>query len=105
MTHYRFDPDRRERRHVVVAAFDNHEEFISLVETIQADIDRRTEAGEFVDENEHASGSIREAGHRRAAAYGRFVERSLRRGVTPGTWLNTDELPSNMWVMQFGDDS
>lgn len=92
VTHYRFDPERRERRDVVVAAFDNDEEFISLVESIQSDIDRRTEAGEFVDENEHASCSIREPGHKRADAYGRFVSKSLRRGVTPGPWLNAYEL-------------
>jgi hypothetical protein len=30
--HYRFDPARRERRHVVVAAFDNKREFEAPIE-------------------------------------------------------------------------
>jgi hypothetical protein len=65
--HYRFDPERHERRHVVVAAFDNEDEFIELIHSIEADIRRRAEAGAFVDKNEHASGMCLEPGHSRAA--------------------------------------
>jgi hypothetical protein len=30
--HYRYDPDRRQRRHVVVAAFDNESEFMARIQ-------------------------------------------------------------------------
>ena len=101
--HYRCDPERRERRNVVVAAFDNEDEFIELINSIEADITQRVAAGAFVDKNEHASGMCLEPGHSRAAARGRFIVNSLRHGVTPGPWLSGVEPPSNSWVMQFDD--
>lgn len=52
--HCRFDPERHERRNVVVAAFDNEDEFIELIHSIGADIKQRAGAGAFVDKNEHA---------------------------------------------------
>ena len=54
--HYRFDPERHERRNVVVAAFDNEDEFIELIQSIETDIKQRAKAGAFVDKNEHAAG-------------------------------------------------
>ena len=101
--HFRFDPERHERRNVVVAAFDNEDEFIKLIHSIEADIKQRADAGAFVDKNEHASGMCLEPGHSRAAARGRFITKSLRHGVAPGPWLSEVEPPSNMWVMQFDD--
>ncbi len=54
--HYRYDPVRHERRHVVFAAFDNEAEFLALLESIRGDIERRRTAGEPIDHNEHSSG-------------------------------------------------
>jgi hypothetical protein len=97
--HYRYDPERRERRHVVVAAFDSHTEMEACLRAVDAQIAARRAAGEPVDAKEHASGTTREAGDDRLAANGRMVSRALGHGVRPGPWLEQIELPRNMWVM------
>jgi hypothetical protein len=96
--HYRFDPERRERRHVVVAAFDNEEEFLACIDTVRAEIEGRKGRGQLADPREHASGVVLEPGYRRRAANGHLVMRALRRGVRPGPWLDELELPSNVSV-------
>lgn len=96
--HYRYDPERHERRHVVVAAFDNEEEFLTCFNTVRAEIGRRRFRGQPVDPREHASGAVLEPGYRRRAANGHLVMRALRRGVRPGAWLDELELPSNVSV-------
>jgi hypothetical protein len=96
--HYRYDPQRRERRHVVVAAFDNEREFVACMEGVQAEIMRRREAGEPVDPGEHASGTVHEPGYRRRAANGHLMIRALRHGVVPGPWLDELELPANISI-------
>lgn len=95
---YRFDPERRERRHVIVDAFDNRAEFEARLASTQRDIDRRRAAGEPVDRNEHASGIVWEPGHRQKAANARLVLRALHRGVAPGPWVSRLDLPSNISV-------
>jgi hypothetical protein len=96
--HYRYDPQRRERRHVVVAAFDNEPEFLACIETVRGEIERRKSHGEVVDPREHVSGTVHEPGYLRRAANGHLVWRALQRGVTPGPWLDELELPANMAV-------
>jgi hypothetical protein len=91
--HYRYDPQRRERRHVVVAAFDNEPEFLACLESVRAGIESR---GELADPREHASGTVRESGYRRRAANGHLVRRAIRHGVATVPWLDELELPSNM---------
>ena len=95
--HYRYDPQRRERRHVVVAAFDKEGEFWACMESVQAEIRRRREAGEPVDPREHASGTVHERGYLRRAANGHLVTRAIRHGVA-GRWIEELELPSNMSI-------
>lgn len=95
--HYRYDPQRRERRHVVEAAFDNEREFLACIDRVRAEIERRREAGEPVDPREHASGVVHEPGYLRRAANGHLVMRAIRHGVT-GRWIEDLELPSNMSV-------
>src|SRR5215831_3735143 len=97
--HYRYDPQRRERRHVVVAAFDNEREFRACMEEVQAGVTRRREAGEPVDPGEHASGIVHEPGYLRRAANGHLVTRAIRRGAV-GRWIEGLELPSNMSVVR-----
>ena len=96
VSHYRYDPERHERRHVVVAAFDNKREFEACLRSIQADIDRRQAAGEPVDRNEHATGRIFEPGHLRRAATGHLVRRMIEHGVDPRPWVAEEDLPHNM---------
>jgi hypothetical protein len=97
--HYRYDPRRRERRHVVVAAFDNEPEFRACMESVQAEITRRRAAGEPVDPREHVSGIVHEPGYLRRAANGHLVMRAIRHGAT-GRWIEELELPSNMSVVR-----
>jgi hypothetical protein len=96
--HYRYDPERHERRHVVVAAFDNEQELLTGMDTVRAEIEGRKSRGELVDPREHASGAVLEPGYRRRAANGHLVMRAMRRGVRPGPWLDELELPSNVSV-------
>jgi hypothetical protein len=95
--HYRYDPHRHERRHVVVAAFENEREMWDCMEEIGAGIRLRRDAGEEVDRGEHASGSVHEPGYLRRAANGHLVSRAIRHGVFPRL-LQEVELPSNMSV-------
>jgi hypothetical protein len=95
--HYRYDPQRHERRHVVVAAFDNEHEMWALMQHIAAEIERRRDEGEDVDPREHASGSQQEPGYRQRAANGHLVSRAIRHGVFP-RYLREVELPSSMSV-------
>jgi hypothetical protein len=101
--HYRYDPDRRERRHVMVAAFDNQREFERCLQAVSADIDRRRAAGEPVDAKEYASGIIREAGDDQRAANGRLVTRAIGHGVSPGPWMQRLAMPSNIALLRAED--
>ena len=90
--HYRYDP---QRRHVVVAAFDNEPEFLACMKSVRAEIERRRDGGEPVDPREHASGIVHEPGYLRRAANGHPVMRAIRHGAT-GPWIEEMELPSNI---------
>lgn len=97
--HYRYDPQRRERRHVVVAAFDNEPEYDACMASVQAEIKARRVRGEPVDPGEHASGIVHEPGYLRRAANGHLLSRAIRRGAA-GSWIGHLELPSNMSVLR-----
>lgn len=101
--HYRYDPERRERRHVVVAAFDNEAEYEARLQEEAAEIRRRRDSGEDLDRAEHASGSIYEPGYLRRSANGHLLSRAIRHGVTPPD-LDRLELPSNMSYVTFVRD-
>jgi hypothetical protein len=93
--HYRYDPDRHERRHQVVAAFDNETEFEACIEAAALDLRRRRESGEAVDPREYVSGVVHKPGERRRQQNARMLTRAWRHGV----WLEGAErleLPSNV---------
>ncbi|MHB1818323.1 MAG: hypothetical protein ACYCO9_09855 [Streptosporangiaceae bacterium] len=94
---FRYDPERRERRHVVVAAFDNEREFVVCMAHAQAEISRRREAGEPVDPSEHVSGVVQEPGYLRRAAQGHLLRRAISHGAV-GPWIGGLDLPSSMSV-------
>jgi hypothetical protein len=96
--HYRYDPERHERRHVIVAAFDNEAEFLGLMEAIRGDIERRRSSGAPVDRNEHSSGTVYEPGDCQRAATGHMVRRMLEHGVDPRRWVELRDLPSSISV-------
>jgi hypothetical protein len=89
--HYRYDPQRRERRHMVVAAFDNEPEFRAWLDAVRDEIKVRRDRGERVDPAEHASGVVHEPGYLRRAANGHLVRRAIRHGAT-GSWIGELEL-------------
>lgn len=93
--HYRYDPQRRERRYVVVAAFDNEQEFRACMEIVRADIGRRRDSGEPIDPNERASGTVHEPGYLRRAANGHLLSRAIKHGAA-GSWIEELDLPSAM---------
>ncbi|XVX21631.1 hypothetical protein ACQP1U_07160 [Actinomycetota bacterium] len=81
--HYRYDPERRERRHVVVVAYDNEAEYVARMDEVQRSIERRRQSGARVHPMEHASGTVHEPGYNAAARRARNAIRAIRRGVVP----------------------
>jgi hypothetical protein len=81
--HYAYDPGRHERRHILVAAYDNEPEFKEQIDRRSRELKNRRERGESVDPREHISGTCLEPGeaHRRAAV--RLVMAAIRHGVAP----------------------
>jgi hypothetical protein len=99
--HYRYDPDRHERRHVVVAAFDRQSEFKAYLEATAATLGARRENGEDVDPREHVSGVVYEPGYHRLQANGRLLRRAIDRGAVPSNWRDLD-LPPNVSIIRSG---
>jgi hypothetical protein len=99
--HYRYDPDRHERRHVVVAAFDSEREFEACMETTEAALRSRQAAGDVTDPREHVSDVVHEPGHRRRQQNARTLLRAMKHGVLPANWQRLD-LPSNVAVVSAG---
>jgi hypothetical protein len=97
--HFRYDAARRERRYVVVAAFDNEPDFLACVERVRAEIAQRREREERVDPREHASGVVHEPGYLRRAANGHLLRRAFKHRVA-GLQFEESELPFNMVVFR-----
>jgi hypothetical protein len=79
--HYRYDPARRERRHVLVAAFDNESEFRASMAGVATEITARRNRGEPADPREHATGVVYEPGYLRRAAIGHLLSRAMKHGA------------------------
>jgi hypothetical protein len=99
--HCRYDPDRHERRHVVIAAFDNEADWKACMFEAQAELDRRRKNGGDVEPNEHVSGVILEPGHRCRNQDARIIRRAIEHGVLPAS-SEALELPSNFAILQAG---
>ncbi|HEY6468444.1 MAG TPA: hypothetical protein VI434_01625 [Candidatus Dormibacteraeota bacterium] len=98
---YAYDPSRHERRHQVVAAFDNHTEYMKLITTLADDLKRRRTAGEAIDRLEHVTGMTLEPGYRRRQADAHLLASAIRHGVSlPDTVLERLDLPSNIGVLR-----
>lgn len=99
--HYRYDPDRHERRHMVVATFDTRQEFEASLTRADTELRERVARGEQVDPAEHISGTEYEPGYQRKQANGRLLTRAIRHGVVPAN-LDELELPSNVGIIRAG---
>ena len=99
---YAYDPERRERRHIVIAVVDNQREFDRVFEGYAGELQQRRDDGEPVDRREHISGLVLEPGHLARAANGHLVRRAIEHGVYPDRLRNV-ELPGNMAVVTADD--
>jgi hypothetical protein len=93
--HYRYDVDRRERRNVAVAAFDNPGEFHAEIEKRSAQLRSGKESGEVVDAAEHISGRMYEPGYLRLQRNAHLLKRAIEHGVAPAC-VDDMEMPSNV---------
>jgi hypothetical protein len=83
--HYRYDPDRHERRNVTLAAFDHRNEYDQYVAARDEEL-RTAKAAGRAEADERISGTTLESGHRRRAQNQRLVSRAMARGVWPRVW-------------------
>ncbi len=98
---YAYDPERHERRHRIVAAFDNEAEFKALIRKLGDDLKERRDAGEAVDPREHITGQRYEPGYRRRQRNGHLLTRAIRHGVSlPDDVMDRLELPTGMSVLR-----
>ena len=93
LRHYRYDAHRRQRRHVIVDAFDNKREFEAAMAQEQRSLTQRQEHGG--DPREHLTGTLLEPGHQARARTGRLVRRSIEHGVDPWPLIDEQDLPRN----------
>jgi len=98
---YRYDPARHERRHLVVAAFDNEIEFRACLNEVDAELRRRRGSCASVDPREHVSGVIHESGYRRRQHNARMLARAMKHGVLPANWDGLD-LPPSVGILRAG---
>src|SRR5450432_291452 len=66
--HYAYDPSRHERRHIVLGAYDNEQEFKEQIDRLSRELKNRRERREPVDPREHISGTCLEPGEARRRA-------------------------------------
>jgi hypothetical protein len=97
--HYAYDPDRHERRHMTVAAFDNEAEHRALFERLSEELRTRRDGSHEVDQREHYSGVVLEPGYSRLQQNGRLIREAMARGVRIDRLLEEMELPMNVAVL------
>ena len=98
---YAYDPARHERRHMVIAAFDNNREYKRLLERLGRELERRRSAGESIDRLEHYTGVVLAPGYRRRQHDGRLLQKAIRHGATiSDDFLKGLDLPPNVSVMR-----
>lgn len=103
ISHYRFDPVRRQRRHVAVAAFDDEAEFTADLARRSTELTAQIAAG-TASAGEHLTGMRREAGSRAAAARGHRMRRAFEHGVSAERLVAEGPLPPNMSFLTLSDD-
>jgi hypothetical protein len=101
--HYRFDPERGERRNVIVAAYDNEAEFTTALEayarSIRAEVDAGTRDGA-----EHVGGVRWHPGHHAEQAHGRTLRSASGHGVDPMRVPLDGPLPSDIGLFGWVSD-
>ena len=82
LEHYRYDPERNERRNVVVAAYDNQAEFEAAFIAANAELAKRQQEGS-AESKEHIMGRVANPGALRYARERRAAWRRATRGLPP----------------------
>ncbi|MGA8015935.1 MAG: hypothetical protein WCB85_08470 [Candidatus Dormiibacterota bacterium] len=96
---YAYDPQRRERRHRVVAAFNNEAEFRGLLDELNSDWARRRAEGQLVDRREHITGVVLEPNHARRQRDARLLHAAIRHRVAISEeFLERLDLPPSVFV-------
>jgi hypothetical protein len=81
---YAYDPLRHERRHQVVAAFDNDSQCMVLLARSREQLQQRRDAGEDIDVHEYYFGVDLEAGYRQSQQNSRLIWRAIGRADIDG---------------------
>lgn len=81
--HYRYDSERRQRRYVVVAAFDNAKEFEKRIDELSDHLKRGRESSKDFDPRESISGVVLEVGHRALQQNAHLLKRAIAHGTVP----------------------
>jgi len=99
--HYRFDPARHQRRNVIVAAFDNQEEFDLELRARASNLRIEQAAGRRSD-REQISGVALPAGYQATAAFGRAIRNAVRHGAAGAVAELQSKAPSESvdWLLR-----
>ena len=97
---FAYDPQRRERRHQIVVAFDNEREWAAFLDRAAAQLRQERAAGMITDPGEHYTGAVLEPGYQRRQQNGRLIRRAIKRGADIGALLAELDLPSNMAIVR-----
>lgn len=103
---YSYDPQRRERRHRVVAAFDDEAEWRRLLEELSSDWGRRRADGQLIDPREHITGVVLEANHARRQRDARLLRAAIRhRTAISEEFLERLDVPRGSFVQSHRPDA
>jgi GNAT superfamily N-acetyltransferase len=97
---YAYDPRRRERRHQVIAAFDNTREWAAFLDQAATQLRRDRDAGVITDPREYYTGVVLEPGYQRRQQNGRLIRRAIERDADIGAFLADLDLPSNVAIVR-----
>jgi hypothetical protein len=98
--HYRYDPERHERRHVVVAAFDDRREYDAYLRVAASELSDRKASGLVQDSIEHITGTVLAPGHLRRQQNARLIRRAMAHRVNPQTIIDLHlDLPRNVALL------
>ncbi|WP_148076995.1 hypothetical protein [Nocardioides aurantiacus] len=100
--HYRYDPLRRQRRNVIVAAYDDRDEFEDRVQELSRSLRDRKAAGE-AEPGENIGGDVRTPGHAERAQNTRLLQRAIGHGVWTPHW-DRDSPPDGVHIVSVGVD-
>jgi hypothetical protein len=89
-----------ERRHQIIAAFDNEREWVAFLDQAAAQLRQDRAAGLVTDSHDHYIGLVLEPGYRRGQQNGRLIRRAIERGADISAFLVGLDLSSNMAIIR-----